>query len=403
MNLLPFKSHLAPIRQHRDAMLERVVKWSETNSGSHNATGLTRMMRLLYEVFSRLPAEITLIDNLKDTSGEALHLRCRPEARLQVFLSGHYDTVYPADHTFQHCTRLPGDRLGGPGVADMKGGLVILLEALKVLEAFPDKSNLGWELLISPDEETGSVGSAHLLEQAAKRNHLGLVFEPALTGGDLARARLGSATFHCTAQGRAAHVGRHYADGRNALFALVHAATKVEQLTNEFPGSICNLGLLEGGGPLNVVPDHGEAHYNIRVARMQDAEALPGRLERIASEVAQEREVKLEFKGGFTRFPKEITPAAEHIFAGISECARFLGFDLNWRDTGGCCDGNNLAAAGLPVIDTLGVRGGHLHSPEEYLEIDSLTERAELTSLFLMALASGEFDWPSIDPKGEEE
>ena len=308
-----------------DAMRQRIIDWCEINSGSHHAEGLARMLSALTESFGELDAKLETLELADGSPHHALHLVCRPEAKTQVLLSGHMDTVYGSDHPFQKCTPLDENRLNGPGTADMKGGLVIMLEALKTFEQHPNAKNLGWEVLISPDEEIGSLGSAPLLDAAAERCQLGLIFEPSLASGELARARLGSATYSVTAQGRASHVGRHYADGRNALIALCDTSLQLQKAIEQLPGAICNLGRIEGGGPLNVVPDAGQASYNIRVGRMEDAASVEGTLQSISTNIEERHGVELQWEGGFTRPPKEISDATESLFESLQSMRSSLG------------------------------------------------------------------------------
>lgn len=336
-----------------------------------------------------------------ETSSEntgVVKLVCRPEAPLRVLLCGHYDTVYGEDHPFQQCAKPDGDLLRGPGVADMKGGLAVMLEALSAFERFPERESAGWTVMITADEEIGSPVSAPLLEEAARDSHIGLVFEPALSGGMLARARPGSAELVARVRGRAAHAGRNFADGRSAIAALCDAVNRLQSLNRREPAGatvIWNAGRIDGGGPVNVVPDRAEAAFNLRIRRWEDGPLVEKQRDEITRAVAAAHGVELDWTGGFSRLPKEITPEIGALFASFGDCARTLGFDLQWRDTDGCCDGNNLAAAGLPNLDSLGPRGGKIHSSEEYLEIGSLVERAQLSALFLMALADGAWEWPA--------
>jgi len=373
--------YLRPIREEGPADLDRLAAWCAVNSGSTHREGLDRMRHELEEAFRILPAEG---ERIPLPSGDALHYRCRPGAERQVLLCGHYDTVYPAEHPFQAVTRLDGRRWRGPGIADMKGGLLVLLAALRAFESFPEAGRLGWEVLLTPDEERGSPESAPLLQAAARRCHLGLVFEPALQGsGELARRRPGSANYEALARGRSAHVGRDFPSGRNAIAGLGEAIAVLDAL-NRPPEFICNVGRIEGGGPANVVPAEARALFNFRA---HDPALVEEALVRAASAARESHGVEIAWEGGFTRPPKHLTPEIERLFARFQACAEALGFPLGWRDTPGCCDGNNLAAAGLPNLDSLGVRGGNLHTPEEFVETDSLVERASLSALFLMDLA----------------
>lgn len=373
---LPF---LDGLETRAELMESRLVQWAEINSGSAHRAGLERMAGELLHAFAEWSPVAG--ERLPLSNGPALRWVCRPEAPRRIFLGGHFDTVYPADHPFQHCSRLDAQVLCGPGVADMKGGLLVLLEALRAFEASPWAASVGWEVFLNPDEEIGSVHSAPYLAQAAKRCAIGLLFEPALPGtGDLVRRRPANAVFCLQASGRPAHVGRDFRAGRSAIVALCDAVHRIHQLNR--PGElICNTGAIQGGGPVNVVPAQAHAYLNVRTASPDSAREA---LHRILAEVQSAHEVELHLEGSFTRPPKNVTPALEQLFARYQSCARQLGLDLDWRDTGGCCDGNNLLDAGLPNLDTLGVRGGQTHSSGEFACLDSLVERAGLAAFFLM-------------------
>lgn len=375
----PFRPYLDRLDGRAALMEERLVRWAEINSGSAHHAGLEQMARELELAFAEwcpIALERTQLAN-----GPALRWICRPEAPQRIFLGGHFDTVYPQDHAFQTCTRLDANTLQGPGVADMKGGLLVLVEALRTFESSPFAASAGWEVLLIPDEEIGSIHSAPLLETAAKHCTAGLLFEPALPdGGNLARRRPGTGVFSLRAAGRAAHVGRDFGAGRNAVVALCDAVHRIHRLNR--PGElICNTGAIQGGGPVNVVPAEAHAYINLRA---NDPDTAVRALREIVAEVQAAHEVELHLDGTFTRPPKPLLPKAEAMFAHLQACARALGLSLDWRDTGGCCDGNNLAAAGLPNLDTLGVRGGKIHSPGEFVFLDSLVERSRLAALFLM-------------------
>lgn len=379
VDLALFRPFLDPLNSKAQLLEERLWRWAEINSNSAHGAGLDLMASQLEEAFAEwcpLPPERIELPN-----GPALRWICRPESPIRIFLGGHFDTVYPPDHPFQTCARLDANRLQGPGTADMKGGLLVLMEALRAFESSPFAATIGWEVLLTPDEEIGSPHSAPLLEVAARRCTVGLIFEPALPGrGDLVRRRPGSAVFCLKATGRAAHVGRDFASGKSAIVALCDAIQQIHGL-NRAGDLICNAGSIQGGGPVNVVPAEAHAYLNVRTSDPDSAlEALRG----IAARVQDAHDVKLQLTGNFTRPPKPLTPEIASLFGRYQACAQALNVPLEWRDTGGCCDGNNLAACGLPNLDTLGVRGGNTHSPEEFVCLDSLVERARIAALFLM-------------------
>ncbi|MEX2381380.1 MAG: hydrolase [Opitutales bacterium] len=395
---------LSRIDEESAPMRTEVEAWANINSGSGNIEGLNQMLKVLRRAFSPLGEEVEEIElpenesigdcgeTLRQLPGKALRLSCRADARVRVLLSGHMDTVFPPESPFQTADRLEENVLRGPGVADMKGGLVVMLHALRLFETTRWAKNIGWEVLITPDEESGSPSSAGLLREAAQRNHVGLVFEPALPGGRLAKGRMGSGNFLVLARGRAAHVGREFSRGKSAILALVDFIGSIDAMNREETGVIVNVGRIRGGGPLNVVPDFATCRFNIRVETRDKEAAAFRRLRDLVADFNRREGISLALDGGFGRPAKEVTPALERLFSHYRDCGRDLGIDLEWQSTGGCCDGNNLSAAGLVNLDTLGVRGDFIHTDREFVYLDSLGERAKLTALFLMKLASGEIE-----------
>lgn len=401
-----YQPHLDWIASQQREMLRMVLAWAEINSGSYNREGLAAMAHAIEQEFAVLePDSVEWLDLMPIQSvssdggltdiplGQALRLRKRPQAPLQVMLTGHMDTVFPREHGFQHCTLRDDDTVNGPGVADMKGGIVVMLHALQALEQSPWKEHIGWEALINPDEEIGSIGSAPLLVEGAKRNHFGLTYEPSLPDGTLAGTRKGSGNFTAVVRGRAAHAGRDPQAGRNAIALLAEFILAIFELNGKMPGVTVNPGKLEGGGPVNVVPDLAICRFNVRVATPEEQVFVENELTALEDRLNQRDGFQMKIHGGFTRPPKILSPANLRLLELVKDCGVALGMSLHEKPTGGCCDGNNLAAAGLPNIDTLGVRGANIHSSEEYMIIPSLAERAQLSALLLLRLASKEVAW----------
>ncbi|HEX8447855.1 MAG TPA: hydrolase [Sphingomonas sp.] len=380
-------------------MLDQVLAWSAVNSGSRNLDGLATMAGLLADAFAGLPGPITLCDPepvdavLPDgrrvdlAHGRSLHLRVRPEAPVQLLLTGHMDTVFAADHPFQQ-TRWTGEAcLNGPGVADMKGGIAIMLAALHAIEQDPVRDRLGYEVVLNADEEVGSLASAALIARAAQGKAAALTYEPALADGTLAGARRGSGNFSAIVTGRSAHAGRNPQDGRNALVAAADLALRLARAAD--PAVSINPAKIDGGGPNNVVPDHAVLRVNLRPETPGDATRARALLDALVADVATAHDVAIHLHGGFGRPPKPMDPATERLFALVRDCGDRLGLAIGWSPTGGVCDGNNIAACGVPVVDTMGGRGGAIHSDEEFLLTDSLSERACLSALVLHRLATG--------------
>jgi glutamate carboxypeptidase len=387
-------------RAVEEPMLDQLLDWAAINSGSRNLAGLQRMADVLADAFGSLPGDIRLeppatvksVDSagrsVEIEHGRHIHLTVRPSAEVQLLFTGHMDTVYGSEHVFQETRWLEEGVLNGPGVADMKGGLAVMLAALKSIEASPLANRIGYEVVINSDEEVGSLASAALLREAARGKRAALTYEPAaLPDGTLAGARPGSGNFDFIVRGRAAHAGRNPEDGRNALVAAAELALRLSH--SRTPGLSINPAKIDGGGPNNVVPDLAILRVNFRPRTSDDQEIAARLIAKALDETVKQHGVYIEAHGGFGRPPKPVSEEAEALFNLVKKAGLDLGQEIAWKPSGGVCDGNNIAACGVPVVDTMGVRGGKIHSEEEYLLVDSLKERAALSALTMMRLGQG--------------
>lgn len=386
---------LAPIE--RQPILERTLEWASVNSGTANLDGLAAMATHLAHAFAALPGEVRLVDPAPvekvDANGRLHELEhgrhlvvsVRPQAERRVLLTGHMDTVYARVHAFQTCDWLDEHTLRGPGTADMKGGLSLMLAGLCAYER--GAPTLGYDILINSDEETGSLSSAPLIEELAAGKFAALTYEPALPGGIMARARPGSGNYAAVIIGRSAHAGRNPEDGRNAVVAAAALAVRLDAARRD--GLSVNPARIEGGGPNNVVPDFAILHVNMRPRTPELARVAGQILDEAVAEVAAHHDVRIELHGGMSRPPKPAGEKTEALFRVVSNAAADLGQPMSWKDTGGVCDGNNIAACDVPVIDTMGACGGAIHSPDEFLLVQSLEARARLTALVMHRLERG--------------
>jgi len=393
------KSELAALeRPDHDRMLAQVQIWSEINSGTGNLKGLATTASLLADAFSSLHGEVELVEPapvekvLADGSivevahGRHLVATVRPEAPIQLLLTGHMDTVFAVDHPFQQLQWLDEGVLNGPGVADMKGGIAVMLAALSAAETVPEFKSVGYQVMINSDEETGSASSAELIKHLAQGKVAALTYEPsALPDGTLAGARAGSGNFSMIVTGRSAHAGRNPQEGRNALLAAADLALRLKALTRE--GLSVNPAKIDGGSPNNVVPDHAVLRVNFRPQNPAIETYARNEINRLIDLIQAEHEVSIHLHGHFNRPPKPLTPDAERLFGLVKKCGEDLGLSIGWKSTGGVCDGNNIAACGVPVVDTMGVRGGSIHSSDEFLITESLVERAKLSTLTMLRIA----------------
>lgn len=399
---------VAFLDDRRAAMTETLRAWCAINSGSANLDGLKAMHSALGEGFAVLEADAESVPSAPrpvvtrdgeitaQPLGDMLRLVKRPQASVRILLTGHMDTVFGVDHPFQSEKFLDDDTLNAPGAADMKGGLLVMLNALLAVEQSSLAERIGYEIIINADEEIGSQGSAPLLTEAAKRAHFACIYEPALADGTLAGARKGSGNFAAIIRGKSAHAGREHHLGRNAIAAAADFIAAIDKLTGTRDGLTVNVARVDGGGPENVVPDRAVVRFNVRLEQPDDAAFFKNAVDHVIAEINGREGYEAELAGGFTRPPKPMTPKLQAFFEALKATGDELGIGIEWVPTGGCCDGNNIAAAGIPVIDTLGVRGAHIHSAQEYAKLDSLVERAKLSALLLLKIANGDLPNPGL-------
>ena len=393
--LLP---HLQLLDDRQDLMLQQVIQLCDINSGTRNLAGLEVVAQQLTGLFESLGGQLQLVDSVPEKRlnsrgklldaplGKSIHIVKRPEAKHKVLLCIHMDTVYQHDNLFQKCVMRDDGTLNGPGVADAKGGIVVMLHALQALEASPLAEHIGWEVLLNPDEEIGSPGSRPLIDSIAPRCDFGLLFEPALGDNQLVSWRKGSGNFSLLVRGRSAHAGRAFAEGRNALVAAAKVVQAISDLNTD-PEVTFNVARIDGGSPMNVVPDLAIVRANVRVRTTDEQVAVEQQLKAVAAKFSELDGIEASLHGGFRSPPKPITPEMEVVMQRIEKCGASLGVDVKWQGTGGASDGNKFAAAGLPNIDSMGPCGGRIHSDEEFLVVESLVPRAKLAALVLLDFA----------------
>jgi glutamate carboxypeptidase len=399
---------LERLADRNDAMLARTIDWARVNTGSWNIEGLRGFTPKLVEAFSALDAEvrtergdpIPVVAENGETehreTADIVRVTSRPDAPVQVVMSGHYDTVFPPG-TFVDVRDMGDGKWNGPGLCDMKGGLVVMLEALAALEAGPFKDRLGYQIVITPDEEIGNFASARALTQAAQSGaHIGMTYEPCLETGDLAGGRKGSSIFDIVLHGKSAHAGRAKEEGRSALAAAAALVVALEDLNGKRDGVSVNVGKIDGGGAVNIVPDLCVVRLGARAPDEAAAQWCTEQIDRLFREATARDGIHGHVHGGFYRPPKPRGAAQSALFDAVRETGRALGLELDFIDTGGVCEGNNIFAAGVPNVDTLGIKGGRIHSHEEFIVADSFAERAGLSALLLNRICDGRLDAAGI-------
>ncbi len=386
------------------AMQARTFDWARINTGSWNRDGLELLAPDLGDAFSTLEADIELIktDPFEKISnsgtveefetGPIIRVSSRPDAEMQIVMSGHYDTVFPPA-TFEEITALEDDKFNGPGLADMKGGLSVMLGALQAFEAGLLKDQIGYQIVITPDEETGNFASAPFLTKAAQSGAMiGMTYEPCMDTGAMSGGRKGSAVFDIVLRGRSAHAGRAKEDGRSAIEAAAAMVVQLEALNGQRDGVTFNVGSVDGGSAVNIVPDLAIVRFGARAPDADAAAWATNAVEQLLAQAHARDGVSGHMHGGFYRPPKPRNAAQDALFNAVSDTGKAIGLELEFVDTGGVCEGNNIFAAGVPNVDTLGVMGGRIHSNEEYVVMSSFVERAQLSALLLNRIADGRLD-----------
>ncbi len=375
------------IQKQAKTMQETLLDWVNHNTHHANLHGLHRFAKLLCSAFEGIADTVDIVDlplittlNAKaypqtQTLGPAIVASKRPEAPVQWYIGGHYDTVFPGDSAFQQANWLASDVIGGPGVLDMKAGILVMLAALKAFESSPHASQIGWRVVLNPDEEIGSPASSGLIEAQAKACALGFIFEPALDSeGTWAGARGGSARYTLMVRGQAAHVGRNFHEGRNAIVQCALWIQKLAALNHDFPQCAINVGVIRGGEAVNQVPDLAVAYVDVRAPTPRDLAAIEAAMASVL--VNQDSDYALTWQRTQGRTPKLLAGTQQQLLDWSQMYLASHHIKVSWRDTGGCCDGNNLSALGVPNIDTLGACGGLIHTTQEWLAVPSMVDKA---------------------------
>ncbi|MFV0340010.1 MAG: M20/M25/M40 family metallo-hydrolase [Parachlamydiaceae bacterium] len=353
------------------AAIQLLSSLSEINSWSYNPQGIQKIRTEILKVFSPL-------NSFQEELETVLKFSKRMDASKKVLLGGHLDTVHASDSPFQACIETE-DNLIGPGVTDMKGGLVALLIALEAFEQCDGCEKIGWQVLISSDEEIGSQGSLQAWQEAAKQSHIALLFEPSYPDGSFVSERMGSYNVMAEFKGRKAHAGRDFSDGRSANRAMAEWIYTAFREGEKIKGLQINAGEVKGGHAINVIPSDAFCKMNFRSFNAGDLSQFFQLLQSAGKEISEAQDVEVKVDLLNFKPPKNFSSDTKRLFASLEKAASALNQPFKTVATGGVCDGNTLQACGVPTIDTMGVIGGKIHTNEEYMVKKSLIERALLT------------------------
>jgi glutamate carboxypeptidase len=374
----------AHLRARTPALLRLLRRLVEMESPSTDKPAVDRLARALARQWRRRGARVTLFPQRERGALLRAELRLGRRPQGQLLVLGHLDTVYERGTLPRMPFRARGSRACGPGAFDMKSGIVIGLAAVDALAALRVAPARKLVFLYSCDEEIGSAASRPLVEREARRSRAVLVLEPAAgPGGALKTARKGVAEYELIVHGRAAHAGLDPEKGVSATLELAHQLPRIVRLAHHRRGVTLNVGVIEGGTRTNVVAAEARAQVDVRVEHRADAGRVERRLLALPPVL---RGARLEWRRVSIRPPLERTAGVVRLFRQAQRVARALGFRLDETSVGGGSDGNFTAALGVPTLDGLGGVGAHAHSPDEYVEVSSLADRAALLAGLLLSL-----------------
>lgn len=356
-------------------MISLVEMLGNINTHFENTRGIDSALSILESHFTLLKPDLMHRIDFPKTQG--LFLEKRTAAPLQIYLGGHLDTVFSLHSPFQKVERIDAHTLRGPGITDMKGGLIVLLKTLEILESKATPSSFGWRVFVNTDEEIGSIYSAAFIQRYCLGCRLGCIFEPTLPDGSFVSERKGSQNYLLTSHGVGGHAGRDAGKGKNAIFPLTRMISGIECLHQPDQGILINPGLIKGGQGKNIIPDQAECHLNVRTDTTEQMEEVDVFL------LKQAEQEGILIKKESYRPPKPLDHQTEELLGILQQCGKQLGTHIKWNKSGGVCDGNLLAASGVPTLDTMGVEGGGIHTEKEYMKVESLSEKTKLAVLFI--------------------
>lgn len=401
-SLTPYELDLSSWLDDQEAnMLNLLERITNINSGSLNKPGVEELaaifsseLRQLGFSISTLPGDIIEMPSCPGSNYSidvSEHILAqKPGVGTRLLLMGHLDTVFPVSSPFQEFRR-EGDIMTGPGVADMQGGLVVMLYALKALAAAGDLEDKALTVLLNSDEEIGSLSSRKYLEEQARQHDYGLVYES--SGNDtMVRQRKGLGQARFVIHGKASHAGGAHQLGRSAIKELAYKIVEIEKMTDYESGVTVNVGVVSGGEARNTIAPCAEAFVDLRYPEAQQGVDAVDQFENIfaslLSYATDTGDISTESWTNLHRPPKIPTAESDYLLEKALALGRLLNQEIGVGDSGGGTDGSLTQAVGLPTLDSLGVAGTGAHSNREEARVSSLVERAKLSAILISRLAA---------------
>lgn len=363
------------------ALLEEVVN---IDSGSYDKAGVDRVGRRFQQFFETHGLVVRVEAN--QSHGDAIHIRLddQPTNEKPILLMGHRDTVFPKGEAGRRPFKIENGRAYGPGVVDMKGGLVLNAFVLAAFKKFGGQP-APLAGLITSDEEIASPSCRPIIERTARDARCVFNSEPGRPTGNVVTGRKGGVFMNMEVFGKAAHSGGNFEKGISAIGEIAHKIVKLHALTDLGRGITLNVGLVSGGQSVNTTAPHAEGRIDLRYVKPADrAWALAAINTIVDTATVPGTTAKLEVLGEFV--PLNATAASDELFTAYAAAAGEVGLTVKGEFAGGCADSGFTAAVGCPTICAVGPVGGNAHTPEEYLEVASFVPRAQAMALAILRL-----------------
>ena len=358
------------------AVLASIKELVDIESPSLNVVGSEAAADWVEARFRATGVEVEVERFRTEGVGDHLIIRAFPGTEKPVLLLGHTDTVHPMGTALENPSRIENGRFYGCGIFDMKANIVLMAEALQYFHVSGKQPSRPINILLSCDEEVGSMTGRAFVEAEAGKAAECYVFEPS-AAGRVKTGRKGTAVYTIKAHGIPAHAGLEPERGANAIFAIASAIDFAHSLARPELGTTANVCLVSGGTASNVIPEHARCSVDVRFKSAAEAERVDSLIRSFA---AKDPRVSIEVDGGINRPPMERTPDVAALYLRAAAIAGTFGYELGETEVGGASDGNFVAAAGTPVLDGLGISGDGAHTLQEYINIDDIVPRAALVT-----------------------
>lgn len=375
-------SDFEKIYKDMTSLLEILVN---IDSGSMDKEGVDKVGNIMVEELKKLNFYPKYSSN--EIYGNNIILKQQEVSSPKVLIIAHMDTVFKNGTSKKRPFTIKHEKAYGPGVADMKGSLVTLLYALKLIYKDNEKSLRNILIILNSDEEIGSVTSKPLIEKHSKISDFAIIMEPARANGSIVTSRRGGGVYHIEIEGIKAHSGVAPEEGASAVQELAHKIISINKLNDYKNGISINIGIIEGGEATNVIPDKAFGKVEVRVKTQNQARYVDKKISEICS-IPNVKNTRIKLSGGLNRPPMELNENNKKLLDIIKVAGEEIGVNITHTHTGGGSDASFTSKEGVPTIDGMGPIGGKLHNEDEYIELTSLSERTLLLSKTISKLVS---------------